>query len=132
MTDIFERASRLKLCFDSKVGAIKVEDLWDLPLQSKAGRVNLDDLARGLHKQLKNDDDVSFVESERKSDETIQLKFDIVKHVIDVKLAENKILAEQKDRAARKQRLMEILANKKDQSLQDMSVEDLEKELAAL
>jgi hypothetical protein len=130
--DIFERAARDKLRFDTKAGFISAEDLFDLPLQSKTGKVNLDDIARGLHKKLRNGDDVSFVDAERKSDETVQLSFDIVKHVIDAKLAENRAENEKRARAEKKQRILAIMADKQDESLKGKSLDELQAELATL
>ena len=128
---MFEKAVRTKLRFDTSVGSLSVEDLWDLPLTTK-GRPNLDDIARALHKKLRSGDDVSFVETERKSDATIQLAFDIVKHIIDVRLAENAATRLEKERADKKQKIMSIIAAKQDESLQNMSLEDLTKLMADL
>ena len=48
--NIFEQASRNKLRFDTNIkGVISTEDLWDLPLTSDTGRVNLDDIAKALY-----------------------------------------------------------------------------------
>lgn len=125
MNNIFEQASRLKLRFYSPKGLLSVEDLWDLPLTGSGA--NLDNVARGLHRQLKNDDDVSFVLKERKSDETIQLKFDLVKHIIDVRLTENAAAAAVQANKERKQKLLAILEQKEDQSLQTLSADELRK-----
>ena len=57
-----------------------------------------------------------------------QLRFDVVKHIIDVRLAEQKAAAEASARSARKQKLLGILARKQDAALEDMS-EDQIKEL---
>jgi hypothetical protein len=131
--DIFEQATRLKLRFDtSRIGEIAAEDLFDLPLTSKTGRANLDDLARGLHKQLKNGDDVSFVEPTRSSDPVIQLRFDIVKHVIDVKIEANKAEAKKRDDAEKKQKILALIADKKDEALKGKPLEELEAMLTAL
>lgn len=130
---IFEKAARLKIRYETTKGAFMVEDLWDLPLQSKSGKINLDDIAISLNRKLKTaDSDVSFVDEARESDPTIQLMFDIVRHIIVVKKDENRQIAEQKDRAEKKQRLLEIMKNRKDKALENMSDEDLAKELAAL
>lgn len=129
---IFEKATRSKLRFDSPQGLLDVEYLWDLPLTSKAGRANLDDIARSLNKKLKSGDDVSFVDPARKSDEGIQLAFDIVKHIIDVRLEENRKALEDKDRAEKKQRLLQIIAEKKDEHLKGKSLEELQKELETM
>lgn len=111
---------------------LAVEDLWDLPLQSATGKANLDDIARDLHKQLRNGDDVSFVKPEVKTSELPQLRFDIVKHVIDARLAENAATAAAKDRAEKKQRLMELIADKQDETLKSKSVDELQKMLAEI
>lgn len=124
---MFEKASRLKLRFDTPKGMLSVEDLWDLPLTSQTGKANLDDIARALHAQLKNDADVSFVHKERKSDEATQLSFDLVKHVIDVKLAERDAAQQANLDKERRQRILEVIARKKDQQLDGMSLEELEK-----
>jgi uncharacterized protein YfeS len=129
---MFEKAARKKLRYDTSVGSLSVEDLWDLPLTSKRGGANLDDIARHLHKQLKSGDDVSFVEPDRKSDETVQLAFDVVKHVIDTKLVENKAALEAKDRADKKQKILAIMADKQDESLKSMSLDDLQNLVAEM
>lgn len=128
---MFEKASRLRLMFDTSRGSFSVDDLWELPLTS-AKSPNLDDIAKALYKQLKSGDDVSFVDPARKSDETIQLKFDLVKHIIDTRLAENQAVLLEKQRAEKKQKIMGIIAAKQDESLQSMSMEDLQKLMADL
>lgn len=123
---IFERASRLKLRFETSRGALSVEDIWDLPLQSnKADVPNLDDLARGFHTQLKGSENVSFVTKAAKPSEALQLRFDIVTHVIDVRLEE----AAQKEAAElarqRKARVLQLIDQKEDAKLSEKSLEEL-------
>ena len=44
--NIFEQAARQKIRFESVLGLLCVEDLWDLPLTSlNSKRANLDDIA---------------------------------------------------------------------------------------
>ena len=121
---MFEKASRIKLRFDTSRGLVSVEDLWDLPLVAR-NRPNLDDIARELYKQLKNDDDVSFVLKEKKSDETVQLRFDIVRHIIEVRLAEEEAAKKAKANKEQKQKLLEIIANKQDEVLKGKNIEEL-------
>jgi len=109
---MFEKATRQKLRFQTDKGLLSVEDLWDLPLTSQHGRTNLDDIARGLHGQLKNSNDVSFVVKERKSNESVQLAFDIVKHIIDVKLVERDAAQLAATTKEKKQQIMQLIANK--------------------
>ena len=129
---IFERASRLKLEFETVRGPCGVDDLWDLPLTSTTGRPNLDVIAIHYHRQLKNDANVSFVDVDRMSDGIVQLKFDIVIHIINVRKEENKKVLEEKDRAAKKQRILEIMADKQDESLKGKSLEELQQMVAGM
>jgi hypothetical protein len=124
---MFEQASRLKIRFETSKGLLSVEDLWDLPLTSDTGRANLDDLARGLHQHLKDaGDNVSFVSPvENKADERLQLGFDVVKHIIGVRVAERDAAKAETDRKARKQRIMSIIAQKEDEKLSSTSLEEL-------
>lgn len=127
---IFETAARKKLRFDSPKGLLSVEDLWDLPLTSKSG--SLDTIACQLFKQLKSDDSVSFVTAAKKSDATVQLKFDVVKHVIDVRVAERDAAVVAAQKADKKQIILNILAQKEGEALSQASPEELRKMLEAL
>lgn len=122
---MFEKASRLNIRFDTVKGMLTVEDLWVLPLISNTGKANLDDIARNLHKQLKNDDDVSFVNVDRKSDTSVQLKFDIVKHIIEVRLAENAVAEQARSNKESKEKILRIIAERQDENLKNMPLEDL-------
>lgn len=128
---MFQQASRLKLRFDSQKGLLTAEDLWDLPLTSNIGKVNLDDIARSLHRQLKSGDNVSFVEVAQKSDATVQLKFDLVKHVIDTKLAENVAAATVRENREKRQRLLSLIEQKETEQLLGSSLDDLKAMLTA-
>jgi hypothetical protein len=121
---MFEKVSRLKLRFDSPVGSISVEDLWEIPLTSTVGKVNLDDIAKALYRKLKDSGEVSFVSS-AKTDETTQLKFDIVKHVIDVRLAENEAASLVRANKEKKQQILALIAQKQNEQLAGTSLEEL-------
>ena len=129
---MFEKASRLKLRFDTNKGMLSVEDLWDLPLLSATNKVNLDDIARSLHRQLKNDDDVSFVNLDRKSDKVVQLKFDVVKYIIEVRLAEADAAKVARENREKKDRLLQLIAERQDDDLKNMPLDDLKKMVAEL
>jgi hypothetical protein len=129
---MFEQAARMKLRFDTPVGVISVEDLWDLPLTSKTNRVNLDDIARGFSRELKSQEEESFVVKPPKADQTLALGFKIVKHVIDTLLEERKVLKTALDKKEQKNKIMAIMASKKDDELKETSVEDLQKMLDKL
>ena len=124
---MFDKAFRQKLRFESPMGQLSVEDLWDLPLTARSGKANLDDIAKDLHHQLKNGDDISFVIQSKKSDETIQLKFDIIKHIIDVRLAEQSAAETLRSNKEKKQQLLAIIAQKENEGLMNTSLDELKK-----
>lgn len=131
---MFEKASRLKLRFDTPKGPLAAEDLWDLPLTSTSGKANLDDLARDLHRSLKNSDDgLSFVApTPSAKNEAEALRFEIVKHVIATKLAENDAAKKARERGEQKQRIMALIAEKEDKALADKPIDELKALVSAL
>lgn len=122
---MFEKASRLKIRFQSPKGELSVEDLWDLPLTSQTGKANLDDIAKDIHTLLKSSGEVSFVEKTAPQNETAQLGFEIVKHIISIRLAENQSRLDAREKSEKKQRLMEILNRKEDQALEELSPDQI-------
>lgn len=124
--NIFEQVSRKKLRFDVPGigGRISTEDLWDLPLQGRGP--NLDDIAKGIARQIRESEETSFVEepSEAKSDLTLAL--DVVKHVIEAKKAKKAAAEQAAAIKAEKQKIAAILDRKRDSELESKSVEELE------
>ena len=132
MSNIFEKASRAKLRFPSIKGEITVEQLWDLPLQSKTS-FDLDTVAKTVNADLKQAGEESFVSTtSNPGKERLELSMEIVKHVIATRLAENDIARQAVARQEERRRLQEILAQKKDENLKAMDVADIEKRLAEL
>lgn len=132
MNNIFEQASRIDLRFPSNKGLLSVSQLWDMPLQAKTN-FDLDTVAKAVNAGLKAQAEESFVSTKLNPDKDILvLQLDILKHIIAVKQAE---AAERQDaaaKAAQKQRLLAILADKQDESLKSLSMEDIKAELAKL
>lgn len=131
---MFEKAARLKLRFNTTRGEATVEDLFDLPLQSNTGKPNLDDIAKGLHRELRASAETqSFVApSSDNTTEITQLKFDIVKHVIDTRIAENRAASEAAKRREAKQNLLAVIAKKEGEALEAMPLDELKKMAEAL
>lgn len=126
--EMFAIAARKKLRFDTVKGQITAEDLWDLPLTSDTGRPNLDDIAKKLHKALKDDKDMSFVTStvaNTAAFNTLKTKFDIVKFVIDVKLEEAEKAKKVRANKEKNQRIMELIAQRADAELAAKPTEEL-------
>lgn len=130
--NIFEQASRLKLTFSTSKGVIGTSQLWDLPLTSGKGYVNLDDIARSISREIKNSEIESFVTENTETNKLEVLRLDIVKRVIEVKLEERDAAKQARDLTARKIALKEALESKKVESLTKMTEEEIEAELKKL
>lgn len=131
--NIFERASRAKLRVDSTVGLLTVEQLWDLPLTAKGDRPDLDKIARAVNTELKSLEEGSFVTitpDPRKTD--LELKLDILKHVIEAKMTAKAAAEKAAENAERKRKLLSALASKEEAELSGMSKEQIEAEIAKL
>ena len=130
-TNIFEQASRQAFRFVTPKGHLTVEDLWQLPLTSAAGRANLDDIAKDLRKQL-DSTAVSFVTDTTPVNKVYQAQFDIVLHIIKVRLAEAEAATKAAEVREKKQKIMAIIERKSDEALSAASIEDLQAMLASL
>lgn len=120
---MFEKASRLKLRFDTPRGRLTVEDIWDLPL--KGGDANLDDLAKTLYQESKTDTEMSFVDDPPEPNESLSLRFEIVKHVIGVRKEEMRVAEQAAANKQKKEQILEIIAEKENESLKRKSVTKL-------
>jgi hypothetical protein len=121
---MFEEASRKRLRFESPQGLLTVEDLWQLPLQSMSGKhANLDGIAILISKALKDSSTESFVTQRLRTDISgparadLELKLEIVKRVIKVRIQEAEAADKAAEIKAKKDRIMEIIAAKEDEAL---------------
>jgi len=125
MDKLFEIATRKKYRFPYK-GLVSVEDLWDLSVQA------LDQIFKHLNKELKEKGEESLLKSKTDEETDLDNAINIVKYIVSVKEEERLGLLEQRKRAAKKQKIMEIMAEKQDKALTEMSMEDLQKMLDEL
>jgi hypothetical protein len=124
--DLFMLASRSKFRFNTVSGVIAVEDLWDLPL-SDSRKANLDDIAKGLNKQLKEaNEEQSFVKPAAAKTNEVQAKFDLVLTVIKTKMEERDAAKALADKLANKQKIMALIDKKKDEAMAGKSLEELQ------
>jgi hypothetical protein len=131
--NIFERASRKRIRFPSSVGDLTTEQLWDIPLSARGDKVNLDKLARSVNSELKSLEEGSFVSvipDARKVD--LELKLDILKHVIASKLADQAAAETRAANAERKRKLLAALDSKETAELQGMTREQIMAEIAKI
>jgi hypothetical protein len=130
---MFEKASRLNLMFETAKGLLNVTDLWRLPLTSNNGKVNLDDIAKTLHVKLRDDVQISFVNTDKAAVESEDsLRFEIVKHIINVRLAEQKEEQSRCEKAAKKQQMLGILAQKEASDLMNLPMDELRKMISEM
>lgn len=116
--NIFEQATKSKLRFEHK-GYIDTEMLWDLSL------VNLDKVYKNLKSQLKEADGDSLLAVTTTEDVETKLKMEVVKHIFDARQAENLSKLQAKERAAKRQEIMGLIALKEQNELQGKSKEEL-------
>ena len=123
--NIFEVANSKKFRFNFK-GLISTEDLFDLSVK------DLDSIFKTLNSQLKQTREESLLEVKSTEDQILDIKIEIVKHIFNLKQEEEAKRIKAKENKEKKQKLMEILANKEDQDLLNKSKEDIQKMLNEL
>lgn len=127
---IFEQASRLKLRFSflNRGGVFSTEDLWELKLE------DLNALAKELSKAVKETEEEDFIKASTTSraNQLLNLRFEIVKSVINTKLEERDAKKEAAAKASRKALLADLIAKKEHTDLESKSIEELKKEFADL
>lgn len=125
---MFEQASRLKLRFNTAgSGFCTAEDLWDLPLESST-KANLFAIGNAIHKDLNSTSGDIFAKT-KDVDVVSALRFEIVKHIIEVKTQD---LAASKNASAIKehnQLIMGIIKEKELDGLKGKSIKQLKKEM---
>lgn len=130
---LFEKASRMKLRFDSQKGPLSVEDLWDIPLDGNSN-VTLDKIALELYKQSKAQvNEISFVHpNEKKENTALDTKFELVKYIIDIRVVEREKAKKRSENARKRQELYALIQEQDAAALKSASREDLLKKLAEL
>lgn len=123
--NIFEVATRERFRFPYK-GLISVEDLWTLPTK------DLDSVFKTLNSQLKQVKEESLLDTKTQQDEELDMKIEIVKYIVKIKLAEEQARVDAKTKKEQKQKILELIASKKDADLQNKSVEELQEMLDKL
>ena len=123
--EMFVTATRNKFRFPFR-GQISVEDLWDLSVE------NLDSVYKTLNSQVKKAKEESLLNTKSREDEIIEMQIEIVKYIVSVKQDEAAKKVAAKEKKARKQRILEVLAAKEDADLQNKSSEELQAMLSEL
>lgn len=116
---MYKEALQKKLRFKTNKGMISTEDLFDLSLH------NLDTLALMLDKKISEAPKKSFIEDLPAEENDDELRFSIVKDVINTKLKARKDNINKAQIDARNKRIAELIAKKEDEALENKSIEEL-------
>ena len=125
INELFIMATRRKFRFPFK-GQVSVEDLWDMSVR------DLDSVFKLLNSQIKQANEESLLTTKSKEDTILEAQIAIVKYIVQVKQDDAAQAQNQMVQAEKKRRIMEIIANKQDAALQNLSVEELQKMLAGM
>lgn len=125
ITKIFITASKNKYRYPYK-GLISTEDLWDLSPQA------LDGIFKEINAQLKKTGEESLLQTEGKGVTMLRNMIEIIKYILNDKLDEQARREQAVANAAKRQRIMEAIASKEVEALNDMSVDELRKMLDEL
>ena len=115
---MFELAVRTKMRFPFR-GMVSVEDLWDMSVK------DLDSVFKSLNSQVKQAKEESLLDTKTKENEILNTQIEIIKYIVAVKLEEESLRLKAKERREQKQKILEIMATKQDESLQGKSIEEL-------
>lgn len=124
--DLFVEASRKQYRFKLNNGNATVEDLWDLNLET------LNVLAKAAKKEVDSLAEEDFISAKPAASKDTENKFEILKYVIGVKLAERQAKADAVAKRAKAAQIKELLAEKQNQAMQSKTEAELLAELAAL
>ncbi len=103
-----------------------------MPLRSK-DQYNLDNIAKVAATAYETSTEASFVDAKPQDGSAeLSLKFDLVKRVIEVKLADERAAKTRAENKAEKEKLLKILAEKQDGKLSELSEKELQRRIAAL
>jgi hypothetical protein len=123
--NIFKYAVENKLRFPFR-GIVTVEDLFDMSVN------DLDTVYKTLNAQIKKANEESLLSEKTSEDEELEVKIEIVKNIFAQKISEKEAREKAREIREKKQRILEIMANKKDEELQNKSVDELQKMLDEL
>jgi hypothetical protein len=115
---MFEKASRLKLRFPYFRGVCNVEDLWDLPVEE------LDKIYQTVNQGLRCLQENSLLEKNN-NHELLELKVDILKYIVIVKMAEKEDKENELVRKEQKRQIDEIIAKKENAALEGKTIDEL-------
>jgi len=118
--NIYKEASKQHLRIATKKGPLSVEQLWGLSLNE------LDTLAVSLEEEYQNSGRKSFITKESDKSICAKLRFDIVVDILKTKMEAEELSRQKTEIRDHNRRIDELILRKKNQELENMSVEELE------
>lgn len=119
---MYKKASKLKLRFQTNKGLLTVEQLWGLT------QTELKNIIITLHSTIKkeNEADLDFLETDTVVEESEdKLRYDIVVDIYKTKQAETREAHEEAEKRAYNKHIDELIAEKQEESLRNMTIEQL-------
>lgn len=118
---MYKEASKLKLRIPTPVGQLSVEQMWGLSIPQ------LDEIAVSLEDSVNKSQRKSFIAKSSVEDKVAKLRFDITLDILEAKVASSEAEANRLETKAHNDKILSLIAEKEDNDLKDMSVEDLQK-----
>lgn len=123
--NLFEVATKNKFRFPYR-GMITTEDLWNLPV------TELDLVFKALNSEMKKSKEESLLDMKSKEDKILEDKIEIVKYIVSVKLQDAENRKKVRENKEKKERILQIMADRQDKAMLEASDEDLQKMLKEL
>lgn len=127
---MYKIAARKKLRIATNRGNLSVEQLWDL------SKEEIGELAKSIRKRINDqkgvtgDSELDFLKPSAQTEETIdELTFRILKDIYTTKQAEEDKAHRRAAARENNRKILELIAKKQDQELENKSIEELEKML---
>lgn len=124
---MYKIAARKKLRIATNRGNLSVEQLWDL------SKEEIGELAKSIRKRINDqkgvtgDSELDFLKPSAQTEETIdELTFRILKDIYTTKQAEEDKAHRRAAARENNRKILELIAKKQDQELENKSVEELE------
>lgn len=128
--EIFKKASKKKLRFNTNRGVLSVEQLWDLPKDEIRQLVIKSREAVKKSSGEVNDSELSFLDAPVKVKATDdELRFEILKDIYITKRSAEEKAQKKAEARANNKKILELIARKQDEALEKKSIKDLEKML---
>lgn len=115
---LFENATRNKYRYLTTRGFVTTEDLWDLSLQE------LDRTAIQLNREIKTTQEESFL-AKNTTDTTLVERLEVLKTIITYKQNQEENRRQEALKKVQREKLLELIDQKQNQELSQLSVEEL-------